>query len=129
MALTSRAVSTVVLAPDPPSTGTTLVVQTGHAAKFAAGPAHLHPAGAAVTGGNTEIVTVSLFKARWDVLSIVRAQSGSTALAVAPGDVISQGIMVDDWGSLPVPGSVSTDVIEGMAETFGAGGSVDGGAP
>src|SRR2546428_3917500 len=83
------AYSTVATAPSPTTTGTSLVVQTGHGSRFPTPPfnAAVWPAGAQPDVRNAEIVRVTAIST--DTLAITRAQEGSTARGIIAGDQIA----------------------------------------
>lgn len=83
------ATSTVVTAPSPASSGTSLVVTAGHGARFPAAPfnAVIAPAGSAPDPTNAEIVRVTAVST--DTLTITRAQEGTAARTVVAGDVVA----------------------------------------
>jgi len=78
------------------SSATTLVLQTGYGAGMPATPFFLTltPVGQLSTLGNSEIVSVTARST--DTLTIVRAQKGTTAKAFAVGDIVANGVYVDD---------------------------------
>jgi hypothetical protein len=86
------AYSTVVSAPSPATSGTTLVVATGDGALFPTPPfnATVWPAGAQPLASNSEIVRVTVIAT--NTLGIVRAQEGSSARTVVVGDQIAATI-------------------------------------
>lgn len=85
------AISAVVTAPSPATSGTSLVVTTGQGTRFPAVPfnAVICPAATAPTPENAEVVRVTTVAT--DTLTIVRAQEGSTARSVVVGDMIFAG--------------------------------------
>ncbi len=82
-------VSTVATAPSPATSGTSLVVQSGHGAFFAVGMATVFPAGQMPNPTTGEVIRITAIAT--DTLTIVRTQESSTARAIVPGDVIMQG--------------------------------------
>lgn len=84
--------STVLTAPVPATTGTSLVVQSGQGSLFATPPfnATVWPAGAQPTAANAEIVRVTNIST--DTFTITRAQESSTARTVVVGDQIAATI-------------------------------------
>lgn len=82
------AVSAVVVAPSPTTSGTTLTVTTGTGSLFPAAPfnATVCPANAQPLVNNAEIVRVT--DVTGDVLTILRAQEGTSARAIQVGDQI-----------------------------------------
>jgi hypothetical protein len=79
--------STVLTAPAPASSGTSLVVQSGDGAKFG-NPQNcvVWPAGAQPTTANSEIVRITGIAT--DTLTITRTQEGSSARSIVVGDQI-----------------------------------------
>ena len=86
------AVSAVVTAPSPAVSGTSLVVTSGHGARFPTAPfnATVWPAAAQPDPANAEIVRVTARTT--DTLTIVRAQESTTARTVIVGDQIAATI-------------------------------------
>jgi hypothetical protein len=80
--------STVAVAPVPALTGLSLTVAAGHGALFTA-PCNctVWPTGTSPVSTNAEIVRVT--NVAGDVLTILRAQEGSTARAIVAGDQIA----------------------------------------
>src|SRR5262245_22958161 len=78
--------------PTPPSTGTSLVVKAGSGAQFPAPPFNLTvwPVGAVPLRTNAEIIRVTAVTT--DTLTFSRAQEGTTARVIAPGDQIAMTI-------------------------------------
>jgi hypothetical protein len=83
------AYSTVLTAPSPATSGTTLTVQSGDGTKFPTPPfnAVIWPSQAAPTTTNAEIVRVTGIAG--DVLTFTRAQESTSARAVVAGDQIA----------------------------------------
>lgn len=83
------AYSTVATAPSPASSGTSLVVQSGHGTKFPAVPfnATIWPSSGRPLTTNAEIVRVTNIST--DTLTIVRTQEGTSARTVVVGDQIA----------------------------------------
>ncbi len=83
------AFSTVLTAPSPGSSGTSLVVQSGDGAKFPAPPFNvtIWPTAVQPSTTNAEIATVTAVST--DTLTITRAQESSTARSVIVGDQIA----------------------------------------
>lgn len=96
MALKDYAISTVVTAPSPATSGTTLTVTTGHGTRFGAVPfyATLVPEGQLPTLDNAEKVKVTAIST--DTLTIVRAQDGTTAKSVAAGWLVVGAVFQKD---------------------------------
>ena len=88
------AYSTVLTAPSPATSGTSLVVQSGDGAKFPTAPfnATIWPPGVAPLTTNGEIVRVTAKST--DTFTIVRAQEGTTARTVLVADQIAATITV-----------------------------------
>jgi hypothetical protein len=86
------AYSTIATAPSPADTGTSLVVQTGDAAKFPTPPfnATIWPYGDQPLTTNAEIVRVTAISG--DTMTITRTQEGSTARLILVGDQIAATI-------------------------------------
>jgi len=89
---TNFAYSTVVAAPSPADTGTSLVVQTGDGAKFPTPPFNVTvwPVGDQPLTTNAEIVRVTAISV--DTFTITRTQEGTTARAILVGDQIAATI-------------------------------------
>lgn len=87
------ATSTVATAPSPATSGTSLVVESGHGARFPAASfyAVLHPSGEIPTLDNAELVLVT--GKTTDTFTITRAQGDTTAKSVAVGWRISNPIL------------------------------------
>jgi hypothetical protein len=83
------AYGTVLTAPAPALSGTSLVLQAGEGAKFPAVPFNVTvwPSAVAPSVANAEVVRVTLIVG--DTLTITRAQEGSAAVAVAIGYQVS----------------------------------------
>jgi hypothetical protein len=88
------AISAVAVAPSPASSGTSLSVVTGQGALFQAAPFNvtISPPNVMQTPANAEIARVTAKTG--DVFTIVRAQEGTTARAIAVGDIIAATITV-----------------------------------
>jgi len=86
------AYSTVATAPSPATSGTSLVVASGHGARFPSVPfnATIWPSSSVPTPANAEIVRVTAIST--DTLTITRAQESSTARSVIVGDQIAATI-------------------------------------
>src|ERR1035437_10232044 len=86
------AYSTILTAPSPATSGTSVVVQSGDGTKFQAASfnATIWPAGAQPTTANAEIVRVTVVST--DTFTITRAQESSSARTVVVGDQIVAGI-------------------------------------
>lgn len=98
------ALATIVTAPSPATSGTSLVVTTGEAARFPVPAtdgdfyATLFPPNEIPHIGNAEIVKVTAVST--DTFTIVRAQRGSTAKTVEAGWLMIQGIYGEDLMSI-----------------------------
>ena len=86
------AYSTVAVAPNPSTTGTSLTVATNQGSVFPATPfnAVVAPAGALPLSSTSEIVRVTSIST--DTFTIVRSQEGTTAQAIAVGYQIFAGV-------------------------------------
>ena len=86
------AVSTVATAPSPATSGTSLVVASGHGTRFPTPPFNvtIWPATAQPDPSNAEVVRVTAIST--DKFTITRAQEGSTARTVIIGDKIAATI-------------------------------------
>ena len=104
MTLKNLAVSTVATAPSPATSGTSLVVASGHGARFmdpatdGSFPVTIWPTATSPDPSNAE---VALCTARsTDTLTIVRAREGSSARTVVVGDQIMAGITAGMWDNI-----------------------------
>jgi hypothetical protein len=92
------AYSTVLTAPSPATSGTSVVVQSGDGAKFPAVPfpVTIWPAGVQPISTNAEIATVTAIST--DTFTITRTQEGSTNRSVVVGDQIANAMtaVIDD---------------------------------
>lgn len=88
------AISAVVTAPSPATSGTSLVVTTGQGARFPTPPfnATIWPSGTIPDPTNAEIVRVTDIST--DTFTIVREQEDTTAMTVGVGDQIAATITV-----------------------------------
>jgi len=86
--------STIATAPAPALTGLSLTVAAGQGALFPAAPFNctVWPSGVAPISSNAEIIRVTVVAG--DTFTIVRAQEGSAAVAIAAGYQISNSISV-----------------------------------
>lgn len=111
------AVSSVATAPAPATTGLSLTVTAGTGALFPAAPFNctVFPAGSSPTSSNAEIIRVTVVAG--DVLTIVRAQEGSSARSIIAGDTIANTVTVKDF----------TD-IETAINAVGGGAAISAGA-
>jgi len=85
------AICSVVTAPSPATTGTSLTVTSGQgSSRFAVGMnATIAPSGSVPDPSNSEIVRITAISV--DTLTVTRAQEGSSARTVVVGDVIFAG--------------------------------------
>jgi hypothetical protein len=118
------AVSSVAVAPSPAASGTSLTVATGEGARFPAAPFNgtVCPAQALATPANAEIVRVTAIAG--DVLTIVRAQEGTTARAMAIGDLIAATITAKTVTDIERP----ADLLVTNSVAIGAGFPAQNGA-
>jgi len=86
------AITTVLTAPTPATSGTTLTVAAGEGARFPAAPfnATVWPVNTIPTPVNAEVVRVTARTG--DTLTITRAQEGTTARSIIAGDLIAETI-------------------------------------
>ncbi|MDX9739466.1 MAG: hypothetical protein RBT33_03905 [Candidatus Dojkabacteria bacterium] len=99
MAKKNFTISTVVTAPSPATTGTSLVVASGDGALFAVNePAIVFPVNNQPLVANAEIVMVT--NVATDTLTITRTQESTSARTIVVGDIIIQGITAKDWNDL-----------------------------
>jgi len=86
------AVSSIAVAPSPPTSGTSITVGSGEGARFPAVPfnATIGQPAALLTPLNAEIVRVTAISG--DVFTITRAQEGTAARSIAVGDLIGATI-------------------------------------
>jgi len=112
-ALANLAIGTVVTAPAPATSGSTLTLTTGHGARMPAAPfnATVWAAGALPDPTNAEIVRVTARAG--DVLTIARTQESTTARAIGAGDLLAQTItartlnqIYDQLGTAPTMSAV-----------------------
>ena len=96
MALKDYSISTVVTAPSPATSGTTLTVTTGHGTRFGATPfyATLVPEGQLPTLDTAEKVQVTGISG--DTLTIVRARGDTTAKTVTAGWLVVGAVFQKD---------------------------------
>jgi len=94
--LKDYATSTVLTAPSPADSGTSLVVQSGHGARFPAAPFYVtaHPSTELPTLDNSEKLLVTAKST--DTLTITRAQGDTTAKTIEVGWRISNTLFLDD---------------------------------
>ncbi len=90
------ATSTVLTAPSPALSGTSLVVQSGHGARFPAAPFYVtvHPPSEFPTLDNAEKLLVS--SKSTDTFTISRGEADTDAMSIEPGWRISNALFLDD---------------------------------
>lgn len=90
------ATSTVLTAPSPADSGTTLVVQAGHGARFPAAPFYVtaHPPSVLPTLDNAEKLLVTAKST--DTFTITRGEADTVPMAIEAGWRISNSIYLDD---------------------------------
>lgn len=113
------AIGTVGTAPSPDTSGTSLVLTTGHGARFPSAPfyATVFPTGALPSVSNSEIVLVTAIST--DTLTITRAQKSTTAKAIAAGWIISNAIYTEDlFTSSITTNEVPSGTINGSNTVF-----------
>lgn len=100
------ATSTILTAPSPATSGTSLVVQSGHGARFPAAPfsVTVHPPSELPTLDNAEKLEVTAKTD--DTFTILRAQGDTTAKSIEVGWRISNSLFLDD---IPVVNSTTVD--------------------
>jgi hypothetical protein len=99
------AYSTVAVAPSPASSGTSMEVPSGHGTRYPTPPFNgsVWPIGTVPTPVNAELVRVTAIVG--DVLTIVRAQEGSSARSIIVGDQFAAAISaktLTDIESVPI---------------------------
>jgi hypothetical protein len=106
--------STVAMAPDPPDRGTSLTVQPGHGSMFPAPPfnASVWPYGDQPLADNAEIVRVTAVAG--DVLTIARAQEGSSTRLIQVNDQIAATITAKTFTD--IEDAVVTRVVHGDSQ-------------
>jgi hypothetical protein len=83
----------------PGAAGTTFTVESGHGARFLAGPAVVFPAGTVPSPATAEVVTLP--SPSGDTFTgVVRAVESSSARTIVVGDQIVQGITAAMWDGL-----------------------------
>lgn len=128
------AVSTVAAAPSPATSGTSLTVASGHGSRFPVPswgteppfPITLYPPGVSPDPTNAEVAIVTARSG--DVLTISRAQEGTTARSVATGWNVLAGITANSWRlgnftGTPDPLQSLNDLRSSTAPVFGDAGS------
>lgn len=90
------ATSTVLTAPSPADSGTSLVVQSGHGARFPAAPFYVtvHPPSEFPTLDNAEKLLVS--SKSTDTFTIARGEADTSPLSIEAGWRISNALFLDD---------------------------------
>lgn len=116
-AIKNLAYSTVLTPPSPAASGTSLVVQVGHGARYPTPPfnATVSPIGEMPTPLNTEIVRVTGIAA--DTLTILREQEDTTARTILVGDQIYESITKKTFDDLAAE-LASGDVLRRVTRTF-----------
>lgn len=112
--LKDYATSTVLTAPSPADSGTTIVVQSGHGARFPAVPfmVTVHPPAEFPTLDNAEKLEVT---ARTDdTLTVLRAQGSTTAKSIEAGWRISNSLFLAD---IPVVDSTAVNTAGAVMES------------
>lgn len=121
MAKKNWAISTVATAPSPATTGTSLVVETGHGARFADDePAIVFPEGEQPDSTNAEIVMITNIST--DTFTITREQESTSARTIIAGDIIMQGFTAKDWNDLVLSVIAKIPQIDcsgGTSDTYG----------
>lgn len=104
--LKDYATSTILTAPSPATSGTSLVIQSGHGARFPSTPFYVtvHPPSELPTIDNAEKLLVS--SKSTDTFTITRAQGDTTAKSIEAGWRISNSLFLED---IPVIDSTSVD--------------------
>lgn len=97
---------TVLTAPSPAASGTTLVLNSGEGALFpdpategGRFPVTIYPAAADPTTTNAEVAIVTARTG--DSLTILRAQEGTSARTVVVGDRVHGGVTANTWDNKP----------------------------
>jgi hypothetical protein len=90
------AVGIVATPPSPPTSGTSLILQSGHGARFPSAPFYVtaHPHGVLPDPDNSEIMQVTAVSG--DTLTVVRAQRDTTAKSIDTNWVIENAIFTED---------------------------------
>jgi hypothetical protein len=123
------AIGTIVTAPSPATSGTTLVVTSGHAARFPTTPfnATIWPGDVHADPSNAEIVRVTDVNVGTNTLTITRAQEGTTARTVVANDIITAPITAktvsDIEDTMPVPMSELIALGHSLSTGFGGSGA------
>lgn len=114
------AYSTVLTAPSPAISGTSVVVQSGDGAKFPAASfnATIWPAGSQPTTANAEIVRVT--NVSTDTFMITRMQESTSARTVVVGDQISAPITAKTLTDVEIFGGFSTATVATSQTTTSA---------
>ena len=90
------ATSTVLTAPSPADSGTSLVVQSGHGARFPAAPFYItaHPPSEFPTLDNAEKILVTAKST--DTFTLDRAEGDTVAMSIEAGWRVSNALFLDD---------------------------------
>lgn len=117
------ATSLVATAPSPAASGTTLIVQAGHGARFPAAPfyAVVHPVNQLPTLDNAEKVLVTAKST--NTFTITRAQGDTTAKEITVGWRISNTVTIDAFAAdaitfTPYSGLAATTVQAAIEELY-----------
>lgn len=112
--------STVLTAPSPATSGTSLVVQSGKGAIFPAASfnATVWPSGSLPTTANAEIVRVTVVAT--DTFTITRQQEGTSARTILAGDQIAATITaktLTDIENILISGSSTGQILTSTGAT------------
>lgn len=111
----------VATAPSPATTGLTLNVQTGQAARYYLGKAIIAPSGVRPSITNSEVVLITAINTGTDQLTITRIQESSNARTVIVGDLIYQGLtaaMMDGMATTLVSGEIPGGLVNSSNTVF-----------
>jgi hypothetical protein len=115
------AVGTVKTAPSPATTGVTLELQAGEAARMPAVPfyATATPPGQLTTLDTSEKILVTAKDTTTNIITFTRAQAPTTAMAIGTNWIISNSIYTDDVTSSSIAlNQTPTGTINGTNPTF-----------
>lgn len=130
MARKNLPITTVVTAPSPATTGTSLGVEAATATRLPAVPffATTHPEDQRPTLDNAEIVEVTAINTTTDTITITRAQKGTTAKAIAATWVFFAGEYAEEWDALEADVANKSDIGHGhaIADVTSLQGTLDG---
>ncbi len=122
------ATSTVLTAPSPADSGTTLVVQAGHGTRFPSAPFYVtaHPPSELPTLDNAEKLLVTTKST--DTFTITRGEGDTTAKSIEAGWRISNSIYLDDFPIVDATSVAATGAVmdgdfssNGLMQRTGAG--------